>query len=161
MITKNFCERFLKLLVFLGEKIFCSSNTALQGRFIFNRVQVGELIIEGDITKMKIEIGQNIHLTAVSDLPYEVGTAVATVQASDADGNDVSGEFKVEASADNELDITITRDGTTECTGVITLRADGDPDADEEAPMVGTADFVYDSKNASVFDLTIEAVDPA
>jgi hypothetical protein len=105
---------------------------------------------------MKLEFGQNIALEASPvGADYEHGTAEWQVQAADTDGADISSQFSVLVDPENELKAKVTREAgnNTECSGVVTLRADGDPDADEEAPIVGTLAFNYDSPNATGFDL--------
>jgi len=83
----------------------------------------------------------------------EKGSAVWSVMATDADGNDVSESLVLTVDPENELAAKLTS-MEVELTGVLTLRADGDPDADETAPLVATADIVVDASNAVVLSLT-------
>jgi len=84
---------------------------------------------------------------------------IFSVQAADSEGNDISDQFSIEVQSDSPLHVHVVRareEGVpeTECTGVVTLRADGDADADEEFPIVGTLSFIYDAPNATGFEMT-------
>lgn len=81
------------------------------------------------------------------------GSAEWSVTATDADGNDVSASLILTVDSANELSATL-RSTTTELTGVLTLRADGDPDAGEYAPIIGTVDIIVDASNAVTFTLS-------
>lgn len=157
-------ERFIKLFIVIGELIFNIKEDTEVVRFIFSKVRIigQQNFVKGDIQEMKYEFGQNIEVEAKAVGPtgskYQEGSAEFSVQAADADGTDISSEFTVEANPENELKAKITRTRTegeteTECTGVVTLRADGDPDVDEVEPVVGTLAFIYDAPNVTGFDL--------
>jgi len=127
-------------------------------RFIFNKVRTGGEIIEGDITKMKKEFGFSTRVEAVPVGPagsdYQHGSAVYSIQAQDSDGNDRSADYALTVDPANELAVDIQHSGTTESTALLTLRADGDPDADETAEAVGTLDFTVDAPNVTAFTLS-------
>lgn len=91
---------------------------------------------------------------------YEKGSAKWDVAAKDAEGNDASGDYSIAVDPENELRATVTHSGTTESTAVLSLRADGDPDADEEAPAVGTLDIVVDAPNVNAFTLSEVTAEP-
>jgi len=150
----------------MGEVVFGIKDQLKCKRFIFTKVGIvgDQNYVEGDIINMKLEFGQNIDVTATpTGGDYQHGSASFSVQAADADGNDVTDQFSVEVDPDNELHATVVRapGNDTECSGAVTLRADGDPDADEEAPITGVLGFNYDSPNATGFDLVGSAVSPA
>lgn len=84
---------------------------------------------------------------------YEHGTAKWDIAAKSADGDDRSGDYSIAVAADNELQAKITHSGTVESTALLTLRADGDPDADETAPVIGTVGIVVDAPNVTAFEL--------
>lgn len=162
--------RFTRLFIVIGEIVFGIKNHNKCVRFVFRKVRIigQQNYVEGDIKKMKLEFGQNISVEATSTGgDYQRGTAAFTVQAADASENDVTDQFTVEVDPENELKANIVRaeGNDTECSGVVTLRADGDPDAAEEAPIVGTLAFNYDSPNATGFDLVgsvaVEEAPPA
>lgn len=83
----------------------------------------------------------------------EPGSAEWSVSATDADGNDVSDSLILTVDPSNELRATL-RSTDEELTGVLTLRADGDPDAGEYALIVGVVSIVVDASNAVAFSLT-------
>lgn len=124
----------------------------------------------GDIKQVKLEFGHNIKLNPVPvGGDYEVGTANYSVQAALLNGDDISDQFSVqeqtppEGEPANELNVIIVRtrvagEQETECTGVVTLQADGDADPGEEFPIRGTLDFSYDAPNAHSFEMNAESV---
>lgn len=157
--------RFIRLFIVIGETVFGTRNGLKCVRFSFIKVTVvgSQNYVEGDIKKMKLEFGQNIGVeAAATGGDYQHGTAVFSVQAATAEGEDVSEQFSVAVDPDNELKATVVRaeGNSTECSGAVTLRADGDSDIDEEAPIVGVLGFNYDSPNATGFDLVGTAVTP-
>lgn len=164
--------RFVRLFIVIGEMMFGIKPEAERARFVFNKIRVigtNILIIGESITKMKFEFGQDMDLNLAPQGPagsdYEHGSVAHTVQAQKADGTDVSGEFTVQPDPANELHLQVVRTRVageieSECTGVVTSRADGDPDADETAPIVGTFDFIYDAPNVTGFEVTGTAITP-
>lgn len=133
-------------------------------KFVFYKVRTGGEIVYGDIKKMKKEFGFHSTLNATPEGPagsdYEHGTASWGVQAQDADGNDRSSDYTLTVDPTNELRCDVDHSGTVESTALVTLRADGDPDADETAPVVGTIDYVVDAPNVTGFTLTEETPTP-
>jgi hypothetical protein len=123
------------------------------------RVNVDGLETFGDITMTRFEFNQEATFTAVPldrhDNPagIEPGSATWEFAGTDNVGNDVSAEVVVTVDPSNELSATV-RSLTTELTGTLTLRADGDPDAGEYAPIIGTESIVVDASNAVAFSLT-------
>lgn len=81
------------------------------------------------------------------------GSAEWVVVATDVDGNDVSDSLILTVDPLNELSASL-RSTDVELTGVLTLRADGDPDAGEYAPIIGTVDIIVDASNAVTFTLS-------
>jgi hypothetical protein len=177
----NYYQRLLDLFLFLVYLVHGKSirdfihecplpePRQVASRFAFTTVKVGGYTIKGDIKMIKIEFGESVDLVAVpldkngQPFPegtpgYEVGSAGWLVQASDAEGNDVSDQLELTVDPDNELHATVRNTGTTELTGLVTLRGDGDPDADEEAAIVGTGDIIVDGPNAAAFGLTMTKV---
>jgi hypothetical protein len=154
--------RFAKLLIVIGEIIF-KRKRCVHFEFIKVRILGSQNYVEGDVTHMKLEFVQNIDINAApTGGDYQHGTASFSVQAADENGGDVSDQFTVEVDPENELHATVVRapGNNTECSGAVTLRADGDPDAEEEAPITGVLGFNYDSPNATGFDMTGTAVTP-
>jgi hypothetical protein len=160
--------RFTKLFIVIGEVVFNIRNCHEHVRFAFTKVRIAgqQNYTTGDIKEMKLEFGQNIDINAAPQGPegsdYEHGSARVVVQAADSNGTDVSDQFTATQDPENELHISVVRaaGNNTECSGSVTLRADGDPDADEEAPVVGVLGFAYDSPNVTGFELTGTAVTP-
>jgi len=154
---KNFYERLLKIIVWLCEQIMPPDQCAdAKPKVVFSQVRTGGEVITGEITAMKKEFGFDFELEAkpVGGTQIEAGSAAWSYAATDADGNDVSDSVTVTPNADNELRCRFVHDGSTvESTGVVTLRADGDSDLDEEFPAVGTLDIVVDSPNVTAFEL--------
>jgi hypothetical protein len=85
---------------------------------------------------------------------YQHGSAEWSIQAQDSDGADRSADYALTVDPANELAVDIQHSGTTESTALLSLHADGDPDADETAPVVGTLDFVVDAPNVTAFTLS-------
>lgn len=130
-----------------------------QAKFNFTTLQTDSTTIKGKINMVKLEFDQYAIFTAENPVDrrgnpakIETGSATWTVEATDADGYPVD-DVEVAPDPTNELSAKLTT-GTTECTGTITLRADGDPDTDEEAAIVATASFVVDASNVVAFSLT-------
>lgn len=90
---------------------------------------------------------------------YEVGTEQWAWSAVAGDGSDATDDFEAgTVSADqsgNPLAFALKHKAgvTRESVAVITLRADGDPDADETQDVVGTHTFVVDSPNTVAFEM--------
>lgn len=139
-------------------QLFCwlCDGSKPKSQLVFSTVSVEGIVIEGNIKMVKFEFNQSATFTASpldrhgNPAQIQAGSATWTVQAQDADGNPV--DLHLVVNPDNELEATLTS-GDVEATGAITLRADGDPDANEEFPIIGTADIVVDSPNAVVFSL--------
>ena len=151
---KNFYLRLLAIIVWLCEQIH---NEAVCG-VVFNQVRVGGISITGDIKKMKAEFEFDITLEAkpVGGSGIEKGTAVWGYSAKDFEGNDVSSEVTVTPDPENELRCNFKHSGkTVESVGVFSLNADGDPDADEQFPVVGSLDIIVDSPNVTGFELSV------
>lgn len=82
----------------------------------------------------------------------DTGSAEWSVAATDVDGNDVSDSLVLTVNPDNELSATL-QSTDVELTGTLTLRADGDPDEGEYAPIIGTVTIIVDASNAVTFEL--------
>lgn len=109
---------------------------------------------------VKMEFDQSVTFTAGGfkdrkDNPaaIEAGTAVWSFVGEDAEGNDASDFVEVIVNPENELEATVVS-GDLEVVGTLTFRADGDPDADEEAMITAVATIVVDAPNAVVVELT-------
>lgn len=127
-------------------------------KFIFTTIREGGSTITGEIKSMKKEFGWSAEFEAVAEGPagsdYEHGTEKWAVVAADKDGNDRSGDYAVEPHAENPLRCKVTHSGTQESFGALSLSADGDPDADETAPVRGSIDFITDAPNVTGFALS-------
>jgi hypothetical protein len=161
----RFFEKLLIILVWLTWEVFGEVlDVKGQGTFRFSiRLSDGN-IITGDNLEMKFEFGQTINATAnpldANGKPSKIqdGSAVFTLSASDVDGNDVADKFERIDDGTNELHGEWKQTGEPfECTGSIGLRADGDPDEGEDAPVSGSAAFTYDAPNTVSFDLALSA----
>lgn len=125
----------------------------------FVEVVVDDYIIRGNITMVKLEFGQAVEFTAEfvdrhgNPATVQEGSAEWSVTGMDADGNPVDA-FRVEVNPDNAASARVFAQGDVEATGVVTLRADGDTDEDEELLLVATSDLVLDSPNAVAVSLT-------
>lgn len=117
------------------------------------------LMIKGKIKMVKFELDQFADFTAVPvdrrgrTANIEPGSASWSFSGTDADGNDVSDTVIVAVDPTNELSVRVTST-SVELTGVLTLRADGDPDSGEYAPVVATADIIVDASNAVAVSLS-------
>lgn len=134
-------------------------------KFVFYKVRTGGITVWGDITKMKKEFGFTSTFNGVAEGPvgsdYEHGTEVWEARFADKDGNDRSSDYTVAVDPSNPLRATISHSGTQESIGTLELRADGDPDADETAPVRGSVDIITDAPNVTGFALTEETSAPA
>jgi hypothetical protein len=161
-MTNRFFERLLVLVTWLvyktyGDELFDEDALVIAFKV---RLSGGIKSITGENLEMKIEIGQYVDVEAKPidrlgrGAQIEAGSAQWSIAATDAQGNDVSDQFTVTPNASNELACRFqhAQDGV-ECTALATLRADGDPDIDEAAPVVGTLDIVVDQANVVAFDL--------
>jgi hypothetical protein len=161
-------HRFLRVFLNLAEYVFPEKRRNYFEREVAFQIRLSDGVkITGLHINMKVEFGQYIDIKAIplnrkgNPSHIEAGSASFQLSATDSDGNDVSGDFSRVDDGSDELSARFQHDGTeVECTGVITLRADGDPDADEQFPVVGTLDFVVDAPNTVTFDLQGTVGDP-
>lgn len=122
-------------------------------------VDIDGTIVTGDILMVKFEFDQEATFTATpldrrgKVVGIEPGSASWEFVGTDADGNDVSGDMVLTVDPANELSATL-RSTSVELTGTLTLRADGDPDAGEYAPIVATESIIVDASNAVAFSLS-------
>jgi hypothetical protein len=148
----------LAVVLYRLRQIIRTQTVGKRKRGVRFTIRIGGIsILKGRIKKMKAEYGFNLDVeaTPVGGAAIEAGSAAWGYAATDADGNDVSGQFLVTPDPDNELKCNLKHDGSqSESTGVLTLRADGDPDADETAPVVGTLDIIVDAPNVTGFELS-------
>lgn len=159
MSSNSFSNPFklalLRLIVWLSD---CLDMCPIRTQLIFTKVRVNGITIQGDIKKMKIEFGQTVNVVATPQgapgSKIEAGSAVFSFQAQDASGNDASADFVLTVDPTDELKCSLAHSGTNESTGLLTLTADGDPDADETAPVVGTLAIIVDAPNVTGFDMT-------
>lgn len=154
-------ERLLKKLAKQCCKDECCSPTT---RFQFFRVTDGNTWIKGEIKHMKKEFGFASTFEArpvgKPGATHEAGSENWSVQAQDSDGNDRSSDYSITVDPSNALKARIQHSGTVESTALLTLRADGDPDADEVAEVVGTVDIVVDAPNVTAFEIVEVAEAP-
>ncbi len=150
---KDFYERLLCIIVWLCEQIEQPHCCCRLSKVVFSRVSFNGLTIEGEIDSMELREGQSVVVTATlktsagHDAAYEKGTAVWT-SSDDALAT-------VTVSPDNELVATVVGvDGSVNGSAVITLNVDGDPDADETKPIIGTIACVITQGEATVVELT-------
>lgn len=128
-------------------------------RLIFVKIKTEGLEVRGKIKMVRFEFNQAVTFTATpvdrrgNPAAIEAGTAEWSFVGMNAAGEDVSESVTIVVNPENELEATLTS-GDEELTGVFTLRADGDPDAEEEAFIVATADVIVDAGNAVALSLT-------
>lgn len=162
---KDFYFRFLQVLVWLAHQLFPMGEEPDGLIVFFSEVRFDGLIVKGDIREMKVEIGQIVDVTAAGKDRkggagnIQAGSAEFSIAATDAEGTDVSDQFTVTQDTADELKARIVHTGTSEATALVTLRADGDSDSDEEAEVVGTLALVYDAANVTAFEMTGVASD--
>jgi len=139
--------------------LFCAKR-----RLVFTEIEVdGIEITTKGIIMIKLELNQEVTLTLKpvdrrgNPVGIDEGSAEWTVVAMDVDGNEVLDALVLEVDPENELSAKLRSSGL-EVTGVVTVRADGDPDEDEEVALIGTVDVVVDAGNAVA--LAIEAGEP-
>lgn len=147
-----FYRRLLNLFVFLCEMAFSIKPRFERIHVFFNQVRVGGLIVIGELTQMELREGQqsvvtaNLKTAAGHPAAYQDGTA--TFESSDPT------IATVEQDSANPLQATVKGvDGSNNGSVVITFRADGDPDADQERDLVATLDVVVTQGEAVVADL--------
>lgn len=170
LMNKNIARKAFDLIVWLGcvgygdEVCAAIKCCRPKTKFIFTSVSFSDgTIIKGDLIMAKKEFGFSSTLVAVpvgaTGADYEHGSEKWDVAASDKDGNDRSSDYTLtpDSSDPAKLKCGVQHSGTTESTALVTLRADGDPDADEEAPITGTFTYVVDSPNVTAFELSEEA----
>lgn len=144
----------LTLLSRLLRCLFCGHT-----ELIFSSVEFEDIKIRGNITMVEMEYSQAVTFTASpidrrgNPAVIEAGSAQWSIAATDADGNDVSAELILEVDPENELSATVTSQ-SVDLTGIITLRADGDPSADEVIELVATADIIVHAGNAVALSLS-------
>lgn len=160
-ICQSFYRRLVAALLFLIEMGWDYEMPCEESRIVFYKVRRKDgTAVTGDIIEMKEDIGFDLDIFGVSDRPYEQGTAGISVSGVDADGNDISDQVNFEVVSDDGKNFQgrvrqlAEEDGGTEGTFTIRIDADGDPDADEEAPIFGTLVVVADAKNATEFTIT-------
>lgn len=159
--------KLLQVIVWLVWKVYKVDLEAFfrdRQRIVFSKVRLSDgIVIEGDITKMKVEFGQRIRVTATprDGSGIQAGSAVWAVSAADADGNDRSSDWTAFPNPDggNELVCDFQHSGTTESIGVASLTADGDRDTDETFEVVGTLALVVDEPNTTAFDMSGSVVE--
>lgn len=123
----------------------------------FTKIQIEGLTVEGTINMIRMEVGQRVTFTAEpfdrhgNPAQIEAGTAEWSAVGADVDGNPI--EFTIDVDPDNELMATF-ESGDEKATATVTLRADGDPDVGEDAPVVATESVVIDSLNVVTMGLT-------
>lgn len=163
-------KALLNIFVFLMYKVYGDCLCAAVGEIckekttvIFGKVRVSGITIEGDIRKMKAEIGQFVDVTAspVGGNGFQSGTEQFSHSSVDADGNDVSSQVTMTQDSGNPLNAKFQHDGGAECVTTVVFRADGDRDVDEESEIVGTLVIVFDEKNVTAVELSGTAGDPA
>jgi hypothetical protein len=162
---KKFLVKLLQTIVWLAWQVFPIEEWfKLQRKVVFRKVRIlkSGLVVEGDITNMKIEFGQGLRITAapVGGSGFEAGTEQWSVIAQHGDGSDASGDFTVTPNPENALECDVQHSGTAESTGVVRFQADGDRDTDEEAVIVGTLDFVVDEPNVTAVELSATVITP-
>lgn len=119
----------------------------------------GTIVTGVDIKMVRFEFNQEATFTATpldrrgNVAGIEPGSAEWSFVGFDADGNDVSDAVVVTVDPSNELSVKL-RSTDEELTGVLTLRADGDPDAGEYAPIVATESIIVDASNAVALSLS-------
>lgn len=159
-MSKNPIQTLIELLLDAMK-----SRKPFKGRrkLIFTKVSIDGIEITGRIHMVKLEFSQAVTFAATpldrrgKPAKIEAGTAVWSVAATDVDGNDVSGELTLSVDPTNELSATVTS-AQTALTGTLTLRADGDPKADEVVDVVATASIIVDAPN--VVALSLSNTDP-
>jgi hypothetical protein len=130
--------------------------------FIHAEIDGIEIHTEG-INMIKLELNQEVVLTAEAvdrrgnPVGIDEGSAVWSVTAMDVDGNEVPDALTIEPSGDNEMSAVLSSTDQ-EVTGLVTLRADGDPDENEEVEIIATLDVIVDAGNAVA--LTLTAAEP-
>lgn len=162
MPMKSFYKRLLVIIVWLCEKVL--AEEPCEYRTVgFRQVRIGGITVEGDnLMSFKTEVGGAVTLVAGNfkdrngnPAEIEAGSASVVVTATDSDGNDVTESVSFEQNPENELEVTLKHTGTEECVASVTLRADGDPDADEEAPFIITGTVIFDSLNAVTGEFSV------
>lgn len=134
-------------------------------RVIFSKIRVNGILVEGEINKVKAEIGQFVDVVAtpVGGNGFQSGTEQWSVSARNEAGEDVSSQI-VQSSTpgqeSNPLAQRFQHDGGAECVASVVFRADGDRDVDETAEIVGTLDIVFDEKNVTAVELSGTAGNP-
>lgn len=141
------------------ECLFCSSR-----KLVFTKIEVDGIEIQTEgIYMVKLELNQEVVLTAEAvdrrgnPVRVDEGSAVWSVTAMDAEGNEAPDALVIEADPSNEMS-AILRSTDAEVTGLVTLRADGDADENEEVEIIATLDVIVDAGNAVA--LTINAGEP-
>lgn len=140
------------------EILKCICSYIQEPRFLW-LVSINGNEISGDVIMVRYEFNQEATFTASpvdrrgNPTGIDPGSAEWSVVATDVDGNDVSDSLVLTVDPVNELSATL-RSTDVELTGVLTLRADGDPDEGEYAPIIGTVSIIVDASNAVAFNLT-------
>ncbi len=158
-------EMWQTLLQFICQVAGCCKPEIRLG---FSKITIDNtIIIEGkDINMIKLEFDQSVTFgaTGFTDrrgraAKIEEGSALWSVVAVGADGEDISETVLLEVAEDNELFATLTV-GDVEGVVTVVMEADGDSDADEYTKIMATATVVVDAPNVVAFDLTMgEPVD--
>lgn len=152
-------KTIFNFLYCVGTQIIESINDCVldNSEIKFSAVHGNGLSFKGDIKIMQLREGQKVTVTASpktrngKDAAYETGTA--RWESSD------ESIASVEVNPENELEATVIgEDGSGNESAVITFKADGDPDADEERELIGTLDVTVTQGEAVVFDLSVGEV---